>query len=75
MGLATDGEIQEYELDVEDVRRLGEAAKGIDFHHCQHMSTAIWQEIGAKMGFEWQSVKRHPFKGSRFIMAKPLVRS
>lgn len=73
MGLATDGEFQEYELNVEDVRRLGLAAKAIDFKQAQEMSNLLWQDIAKKMNFQWDSVRRHPFKGSRFILAKPIA--
>lgn len=67
----TDGETQEYELDREDVQRLGLAAKAATYGQAQEMTNLLWQDIAKKMGFEWDSVRRHPYKGSRWIIAKP----
>lgn len=72
MSLTTDGEWEEYCLLLEEVEQLGLAAKAVDFKMAQEVSNEIWQRIGARLGFDWQSVKRHSHKGSRFILAKPL---
>lgn len=72
MSLATDGEWREYRLLPDDIRRLSSAAAGLVFNEAQQTTNRIWEELGKRMGFEWKSVKRHSYKGSRFFMAKPL---
>lgn len=72
MTLATNGEWREYRLLPEDIRRLSAAAIGLVFNESQEASNRIWEELGKRMGFQWMSVKRHSYKGSRFFLAKPL---
>jgi len=70
----------EYEMTEEDLKDLLAACKpvpcmmigGITPASPQENANRAWRELGAKMGFDWQTVQPIPGKGTRFFTAVPL---
>lgn len=69
-------EMKKYQLTVEQLEKLGEAAKpqmiivpGV-ISTPQSRCNAIWQEIGEKMGFKWTTADPYDLDNRNF-MAMP----
>ena len=70
---------QEYQLSLNDwmqIRRLVDRvlearATGKFLAQSESELNKTWNRIGDKMGFNWKSVRQHPYKDSRWVLAFP----